>query len=73
MSSHRFQPGQQLQLSLNPLHPGTSIVCTVIQLLPFEDGAFQYRVKCFNEDFDRTASEKNLTALERSPVGLNLG
>jgi hypothetical protein len=73
MNSHRFQPGQQLQLSLNPVHPGKSIVCTVVQLLPFEDGAFQYRVKCVDEDFDRTASEKDLTALERSPAGLDLG
>ena len=46
MNSHRFQIGQQVYLSLSPVHPGKSAICKVVKLLPFEDGLPpQYQVR----------------------------
>jgi hypothetical protein len=63
MNGHRFRIGEKMNVSLAPYHPGKVLACTVMQLLPFEDGAFQYRIKSADEDFERIASEKDLTAL----------
>jgi hypothetical protein len=42
-------------------HPGKSLICEIVKLLPFEEGSFQYRVRSADEKHDRTASESSLT------------
>jgi hypothetical protein len=65
MNSHRYQIGQQVHLSLSPIHPGKSLVCEVTQLLPFRDGLPpEYQVRNTEEDFDRRASEGDLASLQ---------
>jgi hypothetical protein len=51
MSNHRFQIGQQVHLSLSPIHPGKYLVREVMELLPFEDGQPPtYQVRNSEED-----------------------
>jgi hypothetical protein len=59
----RFSIGQRVQLSLGFIHPGKIVSCEIVQLLPFEEGSFQYRVKSPDEKHHRTASEGALTLL----------
>jgi hypothetical protein len=62
MMSHRYHIGQQVQLSLSPVHPGKSLACKIVKLLPFEDGfPPQYQVAHGDEGFERRASESDLT------------
>ena len=64
MNSHRFRVGQQLHLSLGPIHPGRFVTCQVVKLLPSRDGlAPEYQVRNSGEDFDRRASEGDLASL----------
>ena len=73
MNSHRFQIGQQVHLSLSPIHPGKSLICEIVQLLPFEEGQPPtYQVRNSEEDFARRASESELTALN-ADSGVVLG
>src|SRR5215210_8889386 len=59
----RFAVGQRVKLSLGMIHPGKSLICEIVQLLPFDEGSFQYRVKSLEEKHDRRASESDLTLL----------
>jgi hypothetical protein len=64
MNNHRFRIGQQVRVSLSPIHPGKSLVCEIIKLLPFVDGQpAEYQVRNSTENFDRRASEVYLIAL----------
>jgi hypothetical protein len=62
MTKHRFQVGQSVRLSLGIFHPDKSVACEIVQLLPFEDDGFKYRLRCRDESFDRAANEGDLTA-----------
>jgi hypothetical protein len=62
MDTHRFYVGQNVRLSLGPIHQGNSIACKIAQLLPFDGESFQYRVKNDAESFERMANEHDLTA-----------
>lgn len=64
MDKHRFQIGQNVRLSLGTIHQGKSIICKIVQLLPFDGLSFQYRVKGSEESFDRVANEHDLTAVK---------
>jgi hypothetical protein len=62
--SHRFRIGQQVHVSLSPIHPGKSLVCEIMKLLPLVDGLPpEYQVSNSTETFERRVSESNLTAL----------
>jgi hypothetical protein len=62
MNSHRYRIGQQVFLSLSPVHPGKSLLCKIVKLLPFEDGfPPQYQVVHGDEGFERRASESDLS------------
>jgi hypothetical protein len=63
VNSHRFRVGQQLHLSLGPVHPGKFVTCHVVKLLPVRDGLPpEYQVRNSTEDFDRRASEGDLAS-----------
>jgi hypothetical protein len=54
-----------VHVSLSPIHPGKSLVCEIMKLLPFVDGQpAEYQIRNSTEDFDRRASESDLTALQ---------
>jgi len=73
MNSHRFRIGQQLNLSLGPVHPGKFVTCQVVKLLPVRDGLPpEYQVRNCGEDFDRRASEGDLASLN-TDAGAPLG
>jgi hypothetical protein len=59
----RFVVGQCVKLSLGMIHPGKSLICEIVQLLPFDEGSFQYRVKSMDEKHHRRAGESALTLL----------
>jgi hypothetical protein len=65
----RFGIGQCVHLSLGMIHPGKSLICEIVQLLPFEEGSFQYRVRSADEKHDRTASESSLTLIADGNFG----
>jgi hypothetical protein len=62
-SSHRFQIGQNVRMSLGPMQRIKSISCTIVKILPFEGTFFQYRVKGTDEPFERIANEHELMSL----------
>jgi hypothetical protein len=57
----RFAVGQRVKLSLGMIHPGKSLICNIVQLLPYDEGSFQYRVKSLDEKHDRRSGESTLT------------
>jgi hypothetical protein len=57
MSAHKFQVGQTLQF--RPGRLGRK-ECTIVRLLPVENGANLYRIKCMSENFERVAKEAEL-------------
>ena len=59
----RFGIGQRVHLSLGIIHPGKTVTCHIVELLPVEEGKFHYRVKSADEEHDRRASESDLTLL----------
>jgi hypothetical protein len=57
VSGHKFKVGQ----FVNYLRRGGSLgVYQVTELLPSEDGVFQYRIKNVNEPHERMAKEHEL-------------
>jgi hypothetical protein len=57
MSGHKFKIGQLVNYLGRDRAFG---VYHVTQLLPPEDGAFQYRIKNINEPHERVAKEREL-------------
>jgi hypothetical protein len=67
MSTHRYKIGQRVRLSLGIFHPDKSLLCEVVQLLPFEGTCLQYRVKSSAEAFHRVANEHDLALVDHPP------
>ena len=61
MALHKFKVGQSLVFS--PRRIGNrdgSHACKVVQLMPVEDGEYQYRIKCTYENSERIVKESQL-------------
>jgi hypothetical protein len=63
MDTPRFTVGQTVRLLQSVINRGKSITCQVLQIMPFEGGSFQYRVRGQDERFDRIAREHELAEL----------
>ena len=62
MAVHKFKAGQMVHY-----HPPKSLLvgvtkCTIVRLLPIEEGHFKYRIKSVAEHFERVAKESELSA-----------
>lgn len=56
--AHKFKVGQTLHFTQRGLASGEgSMICKIMQLLPFEDGEPQYRIKCTSESVERVVKE----------------
>ena len=60
MSDHKYKIGQLVNYLSRERASG---VYQVTQLLPPEDGAFQYRIKNNNEPHERVAKERELSSV----------
>jgi hypothetical protein len=60
MSGHKYKIGQLVNYHGRERASG---VYQVTQLLPPEDGAFQYRIKNNNEPHERVAKERELSSV----------
>ena len=60
MSGHKYKIGQLVNYQGRERASG---VYQVTQLLPPEDGAFQYRIKNNNEPHERVAKERELSSV----------
>ena len=60
MSGHKYKIGQLVDYLGRRRASG---VYQVTQLLPPEDGAFQYRIKNNNEPHERVAKERELSSV----------
>ncbi|MEM9360469.1 MAG: hypothetical protein AAGB04_30190 [Pseudomonadota bacterium] len=61
MALHKFKVGQSLVFS--PRRIGNrdgNHACKVVQLMPVEDGEYQYRIKCTYENSERIVKESQL-------------
>lgn len=61
MALHKFEVGQSLVFS--PRRIGNrdgSHSCKVVQLMPIEDGEYQYRIKSTSDDIERIVKESQL-------------
>ena len=68
MDTYRFTIGQNVRLMQGATHRGKSISCKVVQLMPFDGGCFQYRVRNAEEPYDRIAKEHELAELPAAAV-----
>lgn len=59
---HRYKVGQLVDYTprRSDMH-ASSGQYKIVQLLPVEQGAVQYRIKCAAETFERVATENQLT------------
>ena len=62
MPAHKFKVGQMLDFSARRMGvPSPIRSCTILRLLPAEDGQLQYRIRCAAENFERVAKESALS------------
>ena len=58
MASHKYRVGQDVRF--RPRHMSALVGvqdCKIMRLLPIEDGAYLYRIKCVVENVERVAKE----------------
>jgi hypothetical protein len=62
MVQHRFKVGQFVDFAAGKIGiPASSSKYTIVRLMPFQDGQPQYRIKSSAENFERVASENQLS------------
>lgn len=60
--SHKFKVGDSVDFRPGRMGlPAASRACTILRLLPVEDGKQLYRIKCAAEAFERVAHEAQLS------------
>ena len=61
MASHKYKVGQSVRFRPTHMRGVGAQDCKIIRLLPVEDGAHLYRIKCGVENVERVAMEVELT------------
>ena len=61
MPSNRYKVGQSVRFRPMHMRGVGAQNCKIIRLLPVEDGAYLYRIKCGVENVERVAMEVELT------------
>jgi len=69
MASHKYHVGQSVTFTNFVRYAAAPGEYEIIQLLPFEGGEYQYRIKSKDEKYERCAGEDRLRLREASPVG----